>query len=141
MLTDNLLGAGMQPADFPEIVRTLHAEVQRMRETLSRRGWTLDRDELNHGDILWTHPASYIDVDDQDDHITTTSIRFTPPATAADRDMHILNTAGQPHTDHTYSLGGILHVLRDCSRRGAGDTPTSVLGLAGSYSHFSGPPP
>jgi hypothetical protein len=111
MITDNLLGAGMQPADFPEIVRTLHAEIQRMHEILTRRGWMLDHDELHHDVILWTHPASYVNVDDQDDRNTTTSIRFAPPATAADRDMYVLNTAGRPHTDQSHSLGGILRAL------------------------------
>ncbi|MDN4599291.1 hypothetical protein ACF1AJ_19415 [Leifsonia sp. NPDC014704] len=107
-ITDVLLGEGMHPSDFPTVVRKLHTEVQQVHDLLTNRGWQLDHHELDHGNVLWTNPRSSADVEDHEDLNAISTIRFTPPGTADDRETYVLNTAGQEHTDSRINLGALI---------------------------------
>lgn len=110
-ITDVLLGEGLHPADFPSAVRKLHAEVQQVHDLLSNRGWELDGEELDHGNVLWTNLKSIATVDDNQDRNAISSIRFTPPATAAEHDTYVLNIAGEEHTDRRLNLGSLIRSI------------------------------
>ncbi|MBO1741055.1 hypothetical protein [Leifsonia sp. TF02-11] len=107
-ITDVLLGEGTHPADFPTVVRKLHSEVQQVHDLLTNRGWHLDHHELDRGTVLWIDPRSSVDLDENEDVNAISTIRFTPPASADDRETYVLNAAGREHTDRRINVGALI---------------------------------
>ncbi|WP_223695374.1 hypothetical protein [Leifsonia poae] len=70
---------------------------------LTGRGWSIDVEGIEHGDVQWTwEPSRSEHVDD--DHNPVTEVWFRPPESAPADLFPVLNLAGQRTTDAAISL-------------------------------------
>lgn len=102
-ISDVLLGVGRHAFEFPQVVQDLHQKVLDLHAILTGRGWSIDVEGIEHGDVQWTwEPSRSGDVDD--DHNPVTEVWFRPPTSAPADVFPVLNLAGQKATDAAVSL-------------------------------------
>lgn len=102
-ISDVLLGVGRHAFEFPQAVQDLHQKVLDLHAILTGRGWSIDVEGIEHGDVQWTwEPSRSEHVDD--DHNPVTEVWFRPPESAPADLFPVLNLAGQRTTDTAISL-------------------------------------